>query len=568
MIKKWELKSIPDTKVVNELSKSLQIDPKLSALLSQRGISTFNEARQFFRPSLKDLHDPFRMKDMERAVNRLCDAIHQQEKILIYGDYDVDGTTSVAMMYSFLRSFTEHIDYYIPDRYTEGYGISEQGVKWAHDHDFSLIIALDCGIRAMDEAQLSKKFDVDLIICDHHLPGPELPEAFAILDPKRPDCAYPFKELSGCGVGFKLLHAFCIQNTVDLTQLFAYLDLIAVSIASDIVPMIGENRILAYYGLKKINADPSPGLKALVEVSTLKSKISISDIVFYIGPRINATGRLSHARESVKLLIATTDSELKSFADQLNQANSDRREFDRSITEEALEMISEEASDSPKSSTVLFKSDWHKGVIGIVASRCIEHYYRPTIILTESNGMATGSARSVNGFDVHEAIASCSDLLDKFGGHKYAAGLTLSLENIESFREKFDQVVADSIKPDQLTPRLEVDLQVDFAFINFKSNSIMDQMAPFGPGNMQPTFLSNEVYLRNPPKLIKEEHLKLSVYQKGQPGTFEAIAFGLGTWSEHLKMDNPFAIVYHIEENEYQGNKSLQLVIKDIKNDF
>ncbi|MEQ8581916.1 MAG: single-stranded-DNA-specific exonuclease RecJ [Marinoscillum sp.] len=567
MEKRWELRDIPNTDYLESLSKELNINKDLTALLLQRGISEFEQSKIFFRPSLSHLHDPFLMKDMDKAVNRLCEALFSNAKILIYGDYDVDGTTSVSLMYGFLKSFSDHLEYYIPDRYTEGYGISTKGIEYAHDNGFQLIISLDCGIRAVDKADLANTYDIDLIICDHHIPGEQLPKAHAILDPKQADCPYPFKELSGCGVGFKLLQGFCMQNSIPMEQLYQHLDLVAVSIASDIVPIVGENRVLAFYGLKKLNHSPCPGLKALMEVSGLKNEIDISSIVFYLGPRINATGRLTHAHDSVRLLTAENDSETQAFASVLNAKNSQRKDFDKTITEEALSMVEEDESLKLAKSTVLFKNDWHKGVIGIVASRCIEKYYRPTIILTESKNKATGSARSIEGFDIHEAISSCSDLLEQFGGHTHAAGLTLPLENVVAFRQKFEKIVSETINLEILQPKLEIDLEVDLSFVNYKNYMIIKQMSPFGPQNLKPLFVTKDVKLKFPPKIIKEEHLKASLYQDGNPLVYEAIGFGLSEKSEDLLNHEVFQVAYQIEENTYRGNKSLQLNIKDIKFD-
>lgn len=567
MEKRWVLKDMPLEDKVRNLSQALNIRDALATLLAQRGISNFDEAKAFFRPTLDQLHDPFLMKDMEKAVNRLCEAISHQEKILIYGDYDVDGTTSVALVYGFLKSYTSYIDYYIPDRYTEGYGISEAGVRWAGENGFTLIISLDCGIRAVDKAKLATDLGIDLIICDHHLPGEELPAAYAILDAKQKDDNYPYKELSGCGVGFKLIQGFCIQNTLPMEPLYDHLDLVAVSIGSDIVPITGENRILAYYGLRKLNQAPSPGLRALMDISGLKGEVSISDVVFYVGPRINATGRLTHARESVKMLLAQSADDLQHFSDYLNTKNAERRNFDKSITEEALEMLESMEGYKDAKSTVLFKEDWHKGVIGIVASRCIESYYRPTIILTESKEKATGSARSIEGFDIHEAIASCADLLEQFGGHTHAAGLTLPLHNVADFQRKFEEVVATTIDPILLIPKLEIDLKVDLEFIDFKSFEIIKQMAPFGPQNLQPVFMTEHVILKGEPRVIKDTHLKFSVTKQGFDKSFACIAFGQAHHLNQMKMGVPFQIAYHIDENTYLGNKSLQLNIKDIKFD-
>ncbi|MEP5613201.1 MAG: single-stranded-DNA-specific exonuclease RecJ [Cyclobacteriaceae bacterium] len=564
MEKKWIYLDEPDAQIIQDLSKSINISPTLAKILAQRGIESFDQAKAFFRPSLSTLHDPFLMKDMDTAVNRLCDAVFNKEKILVYGDYDVDGTTSVSLVYLFLLQFTDQIEFYIPDRYSEGYGISEKGIQWAADHRFQLVIALDCGIRANERAVQSKELGIDLIICDHHLPGEALPDAFAILDPKRTDCAYPFDELSGCGVGFKLLEGFCQQNTIEKEKLFQFLDLLVVSIASDLVPIIGENRTLAYYGLRKLNHSPSAGLKSLIKVSGQKTALNISNVVFSLGPRINAAGRLSHAKESVNLLIGASD-ETTEFADNLNTRNKERREFDQNITDEALQMIAEIPLE--KKSTVLFKESWHKGVIGIVASRCIEHYYRPTIILTESNGKATGSARSVDGFDVHSAINECSDLLEQFGGHKYAAGLTLPIENIEAFQDKFEEVVANRILPEQLIPMVKIDSNISLKDVNFKTISILSQMEPFGPQNLAPIFGTKNVTVKAKPQVMKEAHIKGFLHEIGNDQMFEFIGFGLASKAEEMIPGKVFQIAFHIEENNFRQQKSLILNIQDIKFD-
>ncbi len=567
MEKRWIVHEMPDEQDVNQLSRELNIHKHLAKILLQRGIKTFEEARHFFRPSLSHLHDPFLMKDMEVAVNRLCDAVHSSEKILIYGDYDVDGTTSVAMAYGFLNQFTDRIAYYIPDRYAEGYGISEKGVRWAAEEGFGLMIALDCGIRAVNNIRLANELGLDVIVCDHHLPGETLPEAVAVLDPKRADDEYPFKELSGCGVGFKLMQGFCIQNTVPLEKLYDFLDFVAVSIASDIVPIVGENRALTYYGVKKLNQAPSAGLQSLIDISGLKIPIGISDIVFYIGPRINAAGRLSHAKESVRLLISEDEKELTNFADHLNLKNTERRDFDQTTTAEAIEMIEADAQLMSARSTVLYKNDWHKGVVGIVASRCIEKYYRPTIILTDSNGKISGSARSVDGFDLYEAIKSCGDLLEQFGGHTHAAGLSLLPEKLEDFKQRFEEVVSKSISEDSLIPKIGIDLEVNFDFINFKTLKIISQMAPFGPQNLQPIFMSRSVRVKGTPKVIKDQHLKLMLVQDGYPKTFESVGFGMAEKLELIEKAETIQVAYHIDLNEYMGNKTIQLIIKDIKED-
>ncbi|MEP1033927.1 single-stranded-DNA-specific exonuclease RecJ [Ekhidna sp.] len=564
MEKRWVYKDEPDQKIVEKLSKEININEYLSKILVQRGINSFDRAKDFFRPSLSRLHDPFLMLNMDRAVNRLTDAVFNKEKILIYGDYDVDGTTSVSLIYLFLKQFSDQLEFYIPDRYTEGYGISKKGVNHAIENKFGLIIALDCGIRAIDRAKQAKDADIDLIICDHHLPGEILPDAFALLDPKQKDCNYPFKELSGCGVGFKLLEGFCQQNTIEKEKLYELLDLVAVSIGCDIVPIVDENRILAHYGLKKLNQAPSAGLRSLIEISGKKYQFSITDVVFSIGPRINAAGRLTHAKESVHLLIGDS-TQTDAFADNLNDRNKERREFDQTITAEALEMIA--AMEPDRKSTVLFKNSWHKGVIGIVASRCIEHYHRPTIILTESKGMATGSARSVDGFDVHEAISECADLLQQFGGHTHAAGLTLPLDNVEAFIKKFEEVVGSRIMPDQLIPKVEIDTELPLLAINFKTYNVMNQMAPFGPQNMSPVFGTKNVIVDTLPKVIKDKHLKGFVHAENSTRLFEFIGFGFGDKLDQIKIGEPFHIAYHLEENNYLGNKSLILNLKDVKFD-
>ena len=563
MDKRWVYKTEPKATDIEALSKSLNINPFLSKILIQRGIDSFDKAKTFFRPDIGTLHDPFLMKNMDKAVNRLTDAIFNHEKILLYGDYDVDGTTSVSLLYLFLKQFSDNLEFYVPDRYTEGYGISRKGIQYAAKENFDLIIALDVGIRANDRAKEAKAASIDLIICDHHLPGDEIPDALAVLDPKQVDCPYPFKELSGCGVGLKLLEGFCQQNTIEKTRLFEFLDLLAVSIASDIVPIVGENRVLAFYGVRKLNQSPTAGLKSLIEISGRKHPLTITDVVFAIGPRINAAGRIAHAKESVKLLIGDEDRELKD-AKVLNERNVERKEHDQQITAEAIEMI--DATPEEKHSTVLYKEDWHKGVVGIVASRCIEYRYRPTIILTESKGKATGSARSIHGFDIHEAISQCSDLLDNFGGHTHAAGMTLPIENISPFQERFEAIAKQEIPAELLIPKLEIDTELDLSFANFKSLSILNQMEPFGPHNLSPVFSTKGVTLKSRPKLLKEKHLKGFVYSGTKVG-YEFIGFGLGHYFEHLEVGQPFSIAYHIETNEFLGNKTLILNIKDIQFD-
>ncbi|WP_339815109.1 single-stranded-DNA-specific exonuclease RecJ [uncultured Imperialibacter sp.] len=566
MSKRWVYKDLPNPETVHSLASGIKVSDTLAALLVQRGYSTFEETRAFFRPHLGQLHDPFLMKDMEKAVNRLSEAIFKKEKILIYGDYDVDGTTSVALAYGFLRKYHSNIDYYIPDRYDEGYGISETGVRWAAEQGFTLVIALDCGIKAVSKVELANSLGVDFIICDHHLPGPELPKAFAVLDPKRLDCDYPFDGLSGCGVGFKLMQAFAIQNTVDIQELYLYLDLVAVSIASDIVPVVGENRVLAYFGLQKLNKSPLPGLKALKNLSGIRGDVTVTRVVFGIGPRINAAGRIDHAGAAVELLLARTEEEAEELAAQLDIKNDLRKGFDENITKEALAIIEEEDQLKKSFSTVLYRENWHKGVIGIVASRCIEKFYRPTIILTESNSKATGSARSVVGFDVYEAIAECADLLDQYGGHKYAAGLTMNLDKVEAFKERFEEVVARRITPEMLEPIIDIDLAIPIEGINHKFFNILRQMAPFGPGNMQPVFVSTNVVAKSV-KQLKDIHLKMFLSQEGSKASLEAIAFGFGEYYDAIANGTPFNVAYTIEENDFMGNKTMQLHIKDLKLD-
>jgi len=565
MNKKWIVVPEPDRGKVGELAEELKVHPSIASILLQRGIQTFSEAKKFFRPSTDDLHDPFLMKDMDKAVERITHAVSNHEKILVYGDYDVDGTTSVALVYSFLKKIHPNIEFYIPDRYTEGYGISGQGIKYAIEEGFSLVICLDCGIRSVELVSRAKENQVDFIICDHHKPGNELPPAVAVLDPKRDDCNYPFDELTGCGVGFKLLQAFCITHTIDQVKLFSFLDLLAVSIAADIVPITGENRIMAFHGIKLLESKPRPGLLALIKISGIKGKITVTDLVFGIGPRINAAGRIHHARDSVNLLIAPTLADAMPYAEKLNEHNIKRREFDSSITEEALTMIGENELLLKAKSTVLFKPDWHKGVVGIVASRCVEKYYRPTVILTESEGLATGSARSVDGFDIHEAITSCSDLLVKFGGHTHAAGLSLELDKIDEFIKRFEQEVSKTISEDQLIQKINIDGRLDVDEVDAKLYRVMRQMGPFGPKNMQPVFYCPNVIVEGNPRILKEKHIKMQVRQKGGKRKWEAIGFNLNDYFEEIISGNPFSMAYSIDANEYMGQTFLQLTIKDLK---
>lgn len=563
MRKRWIYKPIQSNALVDELSKSINVTSHIATILLQRGVNSFEAAKKFFRPSLEHLHDPFAMKDMASAVDRLKRAIDANEKILIYGDYDVDGTTAVALVYSYLKSFYPHCDFYIPDRYAEGYGVSEIGIKWAEENGFSLIIALDLGVKAIDAVTLATSKNIDFIICDHHLPGASIPHAVAVLDPKRSDCSYPFKELSGCGLGFKLIQAYA-QKFRNEEEIYNYLDLVAVSIASDIVPVTDENRVLAHFGIKKLNQNPLPGLKALKEIAAIKTDLDISGIVFTLGPRINAAGRVAHARAAVELLIAKSEAEAFACAEKVNLKNDLRREFDLSITEEAIAMIEADASLQKRKSTVLFKNTWHKGVIGIVAARCVEKYYRPTVILTESNDKITGSARSVKDFDLYEALNSCSDLLEKFGGHKYAAGLTLEKDNLPAFEQRFEEVVAKTITEDMQTPVVEIDTLINFDLMTGNFNAVLKQMGPFGPENQRPIFESSNVTAKNSLSSFKDRHLRFVAGQKENETTFYAVGFDMIEHYNRLANGDSFKMAYTLEENTYNGNTSLQLRIKDL----
>lgn len=557
---------MPPAEQIETLSKAININPYLSTILLQRGIEDFESAKNFFRPSIDHLHDPFLLKDMDHAVTRLNSAIDNNEKILIYGDYDVDGTTAVALVYSFLKSFYPRCDFYIPDRNAEGYGVSEAGIIWAEENDFTLIIALDLGIKASDMVTLATHKGIDFIICDHHLPGGDIPNAVAVLDPKRDDCDYPYKELSGCGLGFKLIQAFSRRYRKE-EEIFDYLDLVVVSIASDIVPITGENRILAHYGLQKLNQNPRPGLKALKEIAAIKNELDISGIVFTLGPRINAAGRVAHARGAVELLMSSTVEEANALAEKINIKNDLRREFDLNITEEAIAMIENNEALLSAKSTVLFKETWHKGVIGIVAARCVEKYYRPTVILTESNDKITGSARSVRDFDLYKAISSCSDLLEKYGGHKYAAGLTLDKRNLVAFQERFEQIVSSSITEEMLTPIIEIDTPIQFDAITPKFYSVLKQMAPFGPENQKPVFEARNVFVLNSLNNFKDRHIRFLAGQDGNETMFNVVGFDLIEYYDQLTNAEFFNITFTLEENTFNGITSLQLRIKDIKFD-
>lgn len=565
MEKRWEFLKMGDTDLIKKTATELNIESTIANLLVQRGISDFGSAKTFFRPEITGLHDPFLMKDMDKAVQRLEKALQNKEKILIYGDYDVDGTTAVALLYSFLNSFYKNIDYYIPDRYSEGYGISFKGIDFASENGFSLIIALDCGIKSNDKVDYANNKNVDFIICDHHLPGITVPEAIAVLDPKQIDCHYPFKELSGCGIGFKLIQAYSSKNNIPFETLFQYLDLTAISIGSDIVPITDENRTLAYFGLKEINARPRPGIKAILELTNVKKELTITDLVFIVGPRINAAGRIASGKNAVKLLLTQTIDQARDSGLLINANNTERKGLDTEITQQALEIIKNSGDLSGSKTTVLFDSQWHKGVIGIVASRLIETHYRPTILLAESNGKATGSARSVKDFDVHQAIEACSDLLEQFGGHKYAAGLTLKLENIDAFKKRFEQVVSETIDDHLLIPQIEIDSVLNLNQITPKFHRILKQFAPFGPGNMAPVFASFDMKDKGFAKIVGSNHLKLEVFSPKNPEvSFSAIGFNLGAHIELIQQGCSFNICYAIEENEWNGKTSIQLNIKDI----
>lgn len=560
----WTLKPIPDTKVVSSLQESLGVAPIIATLLAQRGINTFEEAKQFFRPQLSDLNDPFLMKDMDLAVNRLHTAISGNEKVLVYGDYDVDGTTAVSLMYLFLKNKCSHVEYYIPDRYEEGYGVSYKGIDYAKSNGFTLIVCLDCGIKAVEKVAYAKDQGIDFIICDHHRPGEKLPSAVAVLDPKRMDCNYPFKELCGCGVGFKLAQAYHQYFNLPFEDLIPLLDLVVVSIAADIVPIIDENRVLAFYGLEQLNSNPRIGLKALMTVANRKEIFNISDVVFGLAPRINAAGRIEHGNKAVELLVQEDFSQAKVKAEYIDKHNLTRKELDQNITKEALEKIVPNAK-----TTVVFSEKWHKGVVGIVASRLIETHYRPTIVLTESHGKLTGSARSVSGFDVYNAIDSCSNLLEQFGGHKYAAGLTLKKENLEAFIKQFEQVVSETITSEMLTPKISIDLEMSIADINKKTFRIIEQMAPFGPANSRPVFMVKGMIDNGTGRLIGQEknHLKLALTDSDNSKTLDGIGFGMSDRFPMVQDKQSFDVCFVMDLNEWNGTTNLQLRIKDLRKD-
>jgi single-stranded-DNA-specific exonuclease len=564
MEKRWAVQDKADEQLVVKLSKELNVNHILAGMMARRNLHSFDIAKSFFRPSLDNLHNPFLMKDMDKAVERIEKAIAQQERILIYGDYDVDGTTSVALTYLFFKDLHHDIEYYIPDRYVEGYGISTQGIDYASENSFSLIIALDCGIKSLDKIAYANTKDIDFIICDHHLPGDEIPKAVAVLDPKRLDCDYPYKELSGCGLGFKLIQAYALKNHIPSEKVTQFLDLVAVSIASDIVPITGENRILAHFGLEKLNQNPCNGLQALKELSGKADDYTITDIVFSIGPRINAAGRIDDAKKAVKLLVASSSETAEDAGFIVNLKNAERREFDASITEQALTMILNSPEMEKRKSTVVYDESWHKGVIGIVASRLTEKYYRPTVVLTKSNGYVAGSARSVVGYDLYEALCGCSDLLEQFGGHKYAAGLTMLPENVPAFIKKFEEVVSATITDSLLTQEIVIEDEINLLDIDAKFFRILKQFEPFGPQNMSPIFLSKQVSSYGYGTIVGNNHLKMVIKQPHSP-IFNCIGFGLGDYLEDINKGKLFDICYTIEENNYKDKKSLQLNIKGIK---
>ncbi len=561
---RWTLKPKPEPSKVEELSKALQVDDLVATLLLQRGIDTYDVAKTFFRPSFEDLHDPFLMKDMDIAVARIEQAIATGENILVYGDYDVDGTTSVALVSSYLKTRIESVATYIPDRYDEGYGISYKGIDFAHDNDFSLIIALDCGVKAIDKVKYANKKSIDFIICDHHRPGDQLPEAIAVLDPKRDDCEYPFKELCGCGVGFKLITALASNQGQTVEDLTEYLDLVATAIGADIVPIVDENRALAYFGLQVINTHPRPGMKAII-AEVKKDILTITDVVFIIAPRINAAGRMKHGNHAVTLLTEMDFNLAAEYAVDIDQFNTDRRETDKRITEEALIQIKDN-NEQEGFTTVVHRDDWHKGVIGIVASRLIETYYRPTLVFTKSGDKLAASARSVSGFDVYNALEACSEHIEQFGGHKYAAGLTLLPENYEAFKAKFESVVKDTIDPKLLTPELKIDQEIDLGQIDAKLMRILKQFAPFGPGNLSPTFMTQGIKDTGWGKCVGEDdkHIRLTATQSFND-KIVCIGFGLGDKIDVIKNKKSFSAAYSIDENHWNGNVSLQLKLKDIK---
>ena len=559
---RWTASPKLNDQKVSQLAELINVPNLIAQLLLQRGIETFEQAKKFFRPQLHDLYDPFLMKDMDKAIDRLILALQKHERIMVYGDYDVDGTTSVSTVYSYFKKYTSTLEYYIPDRYKEGYGISKIGIDYAKEQGISLIIALDCGTRSIELIDYAKTLGIDFIVCDHHLPGDELPKAVALLNPKRKDCQYPYKEMSGCGIGFKLIQAYAIANDLPIEDVYKYLDLVAVSTCSDIVDIRDENRILVYYGLKKLNENPCIGLQALLQSYQIKDEYEVADIVFGIGPKINAAGRIADAKSSVKLLIEEDFHQAMFLAKTLIENNTERKDIDNDITKEALEILERDHVLRHKKSTVLYSEKWHKGVIGIVASRLIETYYKPTIIFSEVNGMLTGSARSIKNFDIHDAIGACGDIVVQYGGHKYAAGLTIKKESFELFTERFEEIVSKNCTDELLTPEISYDTEIGFDDINGKFFTLLDQFKPHGPGNMTPIFRTNQV-LDAGSKIVKEKHLKLMAYQNGKK--FDGIGFNMSELFPLVSKNQAFDICYSLEMNEFKGQKNLQLKIRDVK---
>ena len=562
MLKRWNILKA-DLAKVNDLQQALNIHPAICKILVQRGIETFDDSKTFFRPALTDLHDPWLMKDMDKAVARILAAVGSGEKILVYGDYDVDGTTAVACMYQFLKKVYTEVEFYIPHRYREGYGVSKAGIEFAIENSFSLIISLDCGIKSAELITYAKNKGIDFIVCDHHLPDSILPPAVAILNPKQKDCSYPYKELCGCGVGFKLITALAPQFGLHDDNVFEWLDLVATAIAADIVPMTGENRVLAYHGLKKVNSNPNKGIKALIHLSGLRAELHINNLVFMIAPRVNAAGRMDDARKAVQMFVATDYNEALLFAEMLHSDNTERKEADSNITEEALALILENEGWKDRRSTLVFRPHWHKGVVGIVASRLIEHYYRPTIVLTQSGEYVSGSARSVPGFNLYEAIHACRDHLLGYGGHFAAAGMTLELQQVDAFRNKFEEVVAATIHPDLLVPEIVIDAEITLKDIKWPFYNILCQMEPFGPDNLRPVFVASRVMDTGFSKIVKEQHLRVSIRQDNTSIT--GIGFGMAEKLALLQMKQPVDIVFKIDENEWNGEKSLQIRVVDIR---
>ena len=560
---RWRAKPLPNQEQVLQLSESIRVNPYISTILVQRGIDTYEKAEKFFRPKLEDLHNPFEMKDMDVAIKRIQTAVTNQEGILVYGDYDVDGTTAVSIVYSYFKSFNQNIEYYIPDRYKEGYGISRAGLEYAAEKGFTLVITLDCGIRSNDLVDYGNSLGLEMIICDHHLPGDTLPKAAAILNPKRRDCTYPYKELSGAGIGFKLIQAYNEKQGMPTEMVYDYLDMVAVSIASDLVDIRGENRVLSFYGLKKLNENPSIGLQTLLDDCPKKEQYTISDIIFGIGPRINAAGRIADAKAAVKVLIEKDYNTAKKYAKVLSERNHERKELDSDITRDAVDMVQKSPRLMSKYSMVLQGEGWSKGVIGIVASRMVEQFYKPTIVFSLNDGMLTGSARSIKTFDIHEAIGACGELVEQFGGHKYAAGLSIKVENFDSFADKFEAIVRESVTADDLVPVVEYDLEMETSMITPGMMKILKQLSPFGPGNSIPVFRSNNLRANQTAKILKDRHLKMQVQTPNGP--MDSIGFGLAEHWPSVTDAQIFHACYCIEENTYNGRTNLQLRLQDIK---